>query len=54
MLTKLYVINGEKKHESLALAPVSVLPEYQNRGIGSKLILQSLKVSKEMGFKKVQ
>ncbi|KPU43292.1 acetyltransferase (GNAT) family protein [Oxobacter pfennigii] len=53
MLTKLLVKDGEKKYESLALAPVSVLPEYQNKGIGSKLILQSLKISKEMGFESV-
>lgn len=53
MLTKLLIKDDEKKYESLALAPVSVLPEYQNEGIGSKLILQGLKNSKEMGFKSV-
>jgi len=37
----------------LALAPVSVLPDYQNKGIGSKLILQGLKISKEIGFKSI-
>lgn len=53
MITKLLIKDGDKKYESLALAPVSVLPEYQNKGIGSKLILQGLKISKEMGFKSV-
>lgn len=53
MLTKLLVKDGEDKYQSLALAPVSVLPEYQDKGIGSKLILQSLKIAKEMGFKSV-
>lgn len=53
MFTKLLIKEGENRHESLALAPVSVLPEYQNKGIGSKLILQGLKTSKEMGFKSV-
>lgn len=53
MLTKLAIKDGEKQYESLALAPVSVLPGYQNKGIGSKLILQGLKISKEMGFKSV-
>lgn len=53
MLTKLLIKDGEKKYESLALAPVSVLPAYQNKGIGSRLIHQSLKKSKEMGFKSV-
>lgn len=43
----------EKEYESLALAPVSVLPEYQNRGIGNKLILESLRLAKDIGFKSV-
>lgn len=53
MLTKLLIKDDEKRYESLALAPVSVLPEYQNKGIGSELIHKSLKISKEMGFKSV-
>lgn len=53
MLTKLLIKDGKKNYDSLALAPVSVLPEYQNKGIGSRLIHQSLKISKEMGFKSV-
>lgn len=50
MFTKLFIRNGEKEYVSLALAPVSVLPEYQNKGIGSKLILEGLKIAKEIGF----
>ena len=53
MFTKLLIKDGEVKYGSLALAPVSVLPEYQNKGIGSKLILQGLKISKEMGFESI-
>jgi len=53
MLTKLLIENGGKNYESLALAPVSVLPDYQNQGIGSQLILYGLKRAKEMGFKSV-
>src|SRR5690554_1157082 len=53
MLTKLLIKDGEMEYESLALAPVSVIPDYQNRGIGSQLIHQSIKKSKEMGFKSV-
>jgi predicted N-acetyltransferase YhbS len=37
----------------LALAPVSVVPEHQNKGIGSALISESLKIAKEIGFKSV-
>ncbi len=53
MLTKLYIINGEKSYESLALAPVSVLSQYQNQGIGSVLINESLRIAKGMDFKSV-
>lgn len=37
MFTKLLIKEGEMEYESLALAPVCILPEYQNKGIGSKL-----------------
>ena len=38
LLTKISICDSDIKHQSLALAPVSVLPEYQGRGIGSALI----------------
>lgn len=53
MLTKLQIENKESKYDSLALAPVSVLPEYQGKGVGSQLIRESLTMAKEMGFKSV-
>ena len=53
MLTKLIIKSDEKESTSLALAPVSVLPQYQNKGIGSKLITQSLKIAENLGFKSV-
>lgn len=53
MLTKLFIENEDNRYKSLALAPVSVLTEYQNKGIGSKLINKSLKIAKELGFKSV-
>lgn len=37
----------------MALAPVSVLPQHQNKSIGSKLIIESLKIAKKLGFKSV-
>ncbi|RHW43101.1 N-acetyltransferase [Neobacillus notoginsengisoli] len=36
--------------ETLALAPVSVLPEYQNQGIGGQLINEGLKWAKKIGY----
>lgn len=53
MFTKLIIKSGENTYSSLALAPVSILPEYQNKGIGSKLIIEGLKIAKEIGFKSV-
>lgn len=37
--------------EVLALAPLSVLPEYQNRGIGLSLIKEGHKIAAELGYK---
>lgn len=49
MLTKINIGNNE----SLALAPLSVLPNYQKSGIGSKLIIESHKRAKELGYNSV-
>lgn len=35
----------------LGLAPISVLPEYQNKGLGGKLIKYGHKVAKELKYK---
>lgn len=37
--------------EVLALAPLSVLPEYQNRGIGMSLIKHGHKTAQQLGYK---
>lgn len=37
--------------EVLALAPLSVLPKYQNRGIGQSLIKQGHIIAQKMGYK---
>ncbi len=39
---------GEKK--ALALAPVSVAPKYQSRGIGSELITKGHEIAKSLGY----
>ena len=46
-------ISGKNEIESIALAPVSVLPEHQKKGIGGKLIQEGLKKATELGFKSV-
>jgi putative acetyltransferase len=49
----LFIIGENKRSLTLALAPMSVLPEYQNKGIGSKLIKEGLKIAKKLGFESV-
>ncbi len=46
LFTKAYV--GE--HVVLALAPLSVLPQYQRKGIGFALIREGHRIAKNMGF----
>ena len=38
---------------SLSLAPMSVLPKYQNRGIGTELVKSGLEKAGELGFESV-
>ena len=47
------IINGDKEYTVLTFGPVSVLPEYQNKGIGAKLINHTVQLSKEMGYKAI-
>lgn len=53
LTTKLKIKNESNEFESLALAPVSVLPEFQGKGIGGKLIIESHKKAKELGHKSI-
>jgi len=53
LLTKIKIINVDQSTESLGLAPVSVLPEYQNKGIGKLLINTAFEKAKELGYKSV-
>ncbi len=53
LLTKLKIKNTQKQFDSLALAPVSVLPEFQGKGIGSKLIKQAHEKAKELGHQSI-
>ncbi len=53
LLTKLNIKNEKNTYGSLALAPISVLPEFQNKGIGSKLIFEGIKISKQLGYRSI-
>jgi predicted N-acetyltransferase YhbS len=47
------IIGTIKEYDVLTFGPVSVLPMYQKKGIGKKLIEYTIKKAKEMGFKAI-
>ncbi|SDN37885.1 GNAT family N-acetyltransferase [Bacillus sp. OK048] len=53
LLSKIKIVDGDNAFDSLALAPVSVVPEQQKKGIGRQLIYSALKKAKEIGFHSV-
>lgn len=53
LLSEIKISTKDQIVESIALAPVSVLPEYQNKGIGRLLITEALSVATELGYKSV-
>jgi predicted N-acetyltransferase YhbS len=53
LLTKLKIVNNTNEFESLSLAPVSVLPDYQGKGIGGLLIKHAHAKAKELGYKSI-
>jgi predicted N-acetyltransferase YhbS len=50
---KAKVKKTDKEYTVLTFGPISVLPEYQNNGIGSRLIKHTIDLSKEMGYKAI-
>jgi len=42
--------NDDSGLRIIGLGPMAVLPEYQNKGIGSELVNEGLKVSKDKGY----
>ena len=53
LLTPIIIKNSNREFQSLALAPVAVLPKFQNKGIGGMLIKKSHEVAKSLGFNSV-
>jgi predicted N-acetyltransferase YhbS len=53
MLTKTWVAGAGLKHEVLLLAPLAVALEHRRRGIGSKLVMESFRLAKNMGYQAV-
>ena len=54
LFTKIKIIDNKgNENESLALAPMAVLPKYQKKGIGEKLIYKGLDIATKLNFKSV-
>ena len=54
LFTKIKIIDDNgNENESLSLAPMAVLPKYQKKGIGVKLINEGLDIATKLDFKSV-
>ena len=53
LLTKIAIHNHGKSTTSLALAPLSVTPKFQGKGVGSKLVAEAHRLAKELGYQSV-
>ena len=53
LLTKIIIETNTESIISLALAPVAVLPAFQKKGIGGRLIEEAHRIPKELGYKSV-
>ena len=53
LFTKIKIVQSPYEFESLALAPVSVHPDYQGQGIGSELIKTGHKIAAKLGYKSI-
>lgn len=53
LLSTCQIVNPNQSVQTLALAPVSVHPEFQNKGVGSILIKESLQKAKLLDYDSV-
>lgn len=53
LLTNIEIKDAKNTYSSLVLAPVAVLPAYQNKGIGAQLIKEAHNVAKTLGFQSI-
>lgn len=51
LFSKIKIKSEEKETTALALAPLAVRPDYQNKGIGTKLVEKGLKECKRLNHK---
>lgn len=53
LFSKIVIKNDTEEFESLALAPMAVIPEFQGLGIGSQLINKGLQKATKLGYKSI-
>ncbi len=53
LITRTFIVEGDNKFEGLYLAPVSVKLENRKQGVGSRLIKESFRIAKDMGYSSV-
>jgi len=53
LLSKIHIKDNENIFELLSLAPVSVLPAFHKKGIGSQLVRESHRIAKSLGHTSV-
>ena len=53
MSTRLDIVSDNKSYTSLALAPLSVHPDFQRMGVGTMLIKDTFKIAKELGYNSI-
>src|SRR5690348_7412348 len=49
LFSKIFVVSGDARYETLALAPMSVHPRFQKQGVGGRLITQGLEKARDLG-----
>ena len=53
LFTPVDIKNEFKSHQTLTLAPMAVIPEYQKKSLGSLMIIFGLQEARELGYRSV-
>jgi putative acetyltransferase len=53
LFSQIFITDGTNHWETLGLAPMAVVPEFQNKGIGSLLVEEGIKKCKETGYQHI-
>ena len=53
LFSKIKIMSDDSIYDSLSLAPMAVIPEYQKKKVGSKLVEKGLKKAEKLGFNSV-